>query len=529
MISRLRAFVRSHWPALRLRTILLSVLLFAAILPGLSAIFLRVYENTLVRQTEAELIAQAAALSAMAEADWPGVVRIPFDPARRRTPGYYRPEAATIDLGSDPVLPARPPATVPAAAPDPEALVVADRLAPVMEETSRTTLASIIFLDRNGTVVRGYGRGGGWGDLTEVRAALDGQARTVLRRNDAYHPRYSLEWLSRASGLRIHHARPVVVDGQVRGVILTSRSPRALFRGIYQDRIKIGLGIVGTLGLIAFLAILVARGIAGPIEALSRAARDVATGGGPLPPTPRTAAVEIRALYEDFGRMAQAVDRRSRYLRDFAAAVSHEFKTPLAGIQGAVELLQDHDDMEPDQRRRFLDNIAADGRRLSALVTRLLDLARADMARPEAGLSVDPVPSIMKAVDGRADRLVITVDLPPNLPRVAVPASTLEMVLSTLLENSRQAGAGSVIMTARQVGNGLVLTVSDNGPGVVPADAHRVFEPFFTTRRGEGGAGLGLSIASALLAANEATLDLVPSADGAVFELVLPLAGATAI
>ncbi len=528
MISRLRAFVRSRWPALRLRTILLSVLMFAAILPGLSAIFLRVYENTLVRQTEAELIAQAAALSAVAEADWPGVVRIPFDPAMRRSPGYYRPEAATIDLGSDPVLPARPPATSPVGPPDPEALIVAGRLAPVMEETSRTTLASIIFLDRNGIVVRGYGRGGGWGELVEVRAALAGQARTVLRRNDAYHPRYSMEWLSRASGLRIHHARPVVVDGQVRGVILTSRSPRALFRGIYQDRIKIGLGIVGTLGLIAFLALLVARGIAGPIEALSRAARDVATGGGPLPPTPQIAAVEIRDLYEDFGRMAEAVDRRSRYLRDFAAAVSHEFKTPLAGIRGAVELLQDHEDMAPDQRRRFLDNIAADGHRLSALVTRLLDLARADMARPEAGLSVDPGPPLTRAVDAWADRLAIRTDLPADLPFVAVPAGTMELVVSTLLENGRQAGATSVAVVARRVGDSLMLTVTDNGPGVAPADTRRVFEPFFTTRRGEGGAGLGLSIARALLAANEATLDLIPSAEGAVFELALPLADATA-
>ncbi|MBA3048410.1 HAMP domain-containing sensor histidine kinase, partial [Brevundimonas sp.] len=293
-------------------------------------------------------------------------------------------------------------------------------------------------------------------------------------------------------------------------------------RGIYQDRIKIGLGGGRILNKIAFLAVLVARGIAAPIEALSRAARDVATGGGPLPPTPATAAVEIRTLYEDFGRMAEAVDRRSRYLRDFAAAVSHEFKTPLAGIQGAVELLQDHDDMAPDQRRRFLDNIAADGRRLSALVTRLLDLARADMARPEAGLSVDPRPSVIKAVDARSDRLAITVRLPADAPRVAVPESTIEMVLSALLENSRQAGATAVVIEARTDGETLRLTIADEGPGVAPADARRVFEPFFTTRRGEGGAGLGLSIARALLAANRATLELVPSAQGAVFELVLP-------
>jgi two-component system sensor histidine kinase ChvG len=189
-------------------------------------------------------------------------------------------------------------------------------------------------------------------------------------------------------------------------VILTSRSPRALFKGIYQDRIKIALGILGTLSVIALLAVLVSRGIARPIEKLSEAPREVTTGGGTLPPAPATSAVEIRTLYEDFSLMAEAVDRRSRYLRDFAAAVSHEFKTPLAGIQGAVELLQDHGEtMETAQRRRFLDNIAADARRLSGLVTRLLDLARADMARPDANLSVEIGPAISKAVDARAGEL----------------------------------------------------------------------------------------------------------------------------
>jgi len=524
--GRLRAWVRAHWPALRLRTILLSVLLFAAVLPGISAIFLRVYENTLVRQTEAELVAQAATLAAAAETAWPGAPRFDPDAVRRDVPGYYRPEPATIDLGSTPVLPARPSPQTVVRAPDPEAVLVAGRLAAVMERTSQTTLASIIFLDRTGLVVEGFGEGGSWADLPEIRTALAGRPDTVLRRNDSYHPRYSLEWLSRASALRIHHARPVVVGGEVRGVILASRSPRALFRGIYQDRIKIGLGVVGTLALIALLAVLVSRGIARPIEALSRAARDVTSGAGSLPPPPATAAVEIRTLYEDFGRMAEAVERRSRYLRDFAAAVSHEFKTPLAGIQGAVELLQDHGDgMEAVQRRRFLDNIAADGRRLSALVTRLLDLARADMARPEAGLAVDVRPALRKAVDARAPDIEVELVLPDGLPPVAAPAATLEMVVSTLLENSRQAGASTVRIEAHDAGGLVMLTISDDGPGVAAADAKRIFEPFFTTRRGEGGAGLGLSIARALLAANQATLDLRPSEGGAVFELGLPAAG----
>ena len=331
-----------------------------------------------------------------------------------------------------------------------------------------------------------------------------------------------MEWLSRASGLRIHYARPVVVNGRVEGAILTSRSPRALFKGVYQDRGKILFGIVAVLGLLSVLAVVVSRGIARPIEALRRVARDVTNGGGKVPPPPATAAVEIRDLYEDFGRMAEAVDRRSRYLRDFAAAVSHEFKTPLAGIQGAVELLQDHgDDMEAEQRSRFLGNIDSDARRLSDLVTRLLDLARADMARPEAGAAVELQPVTARIADGLKGGLAIAVDLPADLPKVALPEASLEMALTILLENSRQVGASEVGITARVEADHVLLLVADNGPGVAEGDVERIFEPFFTTRRSEGGAGLGLSIARSLLRANHADLELVTSTAGAMFQIAL--------
>lgn len=523
MSERLRAIVRRAWPALRLRTVLVAVLLFAGVLPGLSAIFLRVYENTLVRQTEAELVAQSAALAAIVQNRWPGAVAVQPVVQNRSDPDYYRPKPASIDLGSTPVLQARPAAEPTSTPPDPQAQSTAQELDPVMEAVSRTTLASLIMLDQRGAVVRGQEVGGSLAQLAEVQTALAGSPATVLRRNDAYHPRYSMEWLSRASALRIHHARPVLINGQVRAVILASRSPRALFKGMYQDRIKIGLGIVGTLGLLALLAVLVSRGIARPIEALSRATRDVATGGGSLPPAPATAVVEIRALYQDFGRMAEAVERRSRYLRDFAAAVSHEFKTPLSGIQGAVELLQDHD-MPIGQQKRFLANIASDARRLSDLVTRLLDLARADMAKAETGLRVDPVVPIAKAVDAYAERLRISMSLEGGAFSVATPASTIEMTVATLLDNCRQAGAASVAIRCEQRDDHLHILIADDGPGVAPADTKRIFEPFFTTRRGEGGAGLGLSIAAALLGANKARIELSPSEKGATFVLILPLA-----
>ena len=225
--------------------------------------------------------------------------------------------------------------------------------------------------------------------------------------------------------------------------------------------------------------------------------------------------------------MAAAIERRSRYLRDFAAAVSHEFKTPLAGIGGAVELLQDHGaTMSEAERARFLANISADNARLTQLVSDLLDMARADMARPEAGVAVDLSQPVARVVDSFAGRdITPAVDLPPGLAAVGVPEATLEKVLCVLIENSLQAGARRVDITARTLEDGVCLAVSDDGPGFPEQDRERMFEPFFTSRRADGGTGLGLPIARSLLAASGATIVAAHSDRGARFEIALPYAG----
>jgi signal transduction histidine kinase len=526
VIASAKAFLKRHWPALRLRDILLAVLLFAAAMPAIEAVWLRGYENTLVRQSEAELIGQGAALTATASALWPGS-KPPTVPVAVHDPGYYQPEPSTIDLNTTPVLAERPGPLPSAHPPDPAAVLVAGRMGAILDQTVRTTLAAVVMLDHQGLVVRGAGLGGDLSALPEVEAALAGRSQTVLRRNGAYHPRYSMEWLSRASGLRLHYIRPIVVDGRVVGALLFSRSPRALFRSVYEDLGTIALGVVIIVGLLVGLAGLVSRGITRPIETLSAATRAVAAGGGSIPETPPTAAIEIRGLYEDFRRMADVISRRSRYLRDFAASVSHEFKTPLAGIAGAVELLQDHyPSMTADERNAFLSNIATDSARLSQLVARLLDLARADMARPDAEASTDLRDPARRVADDLSDRRFrVLADLPADLPRVALPETTVEAVLTTLVENSRQAGARTVEIRGRACSRHVRLIIADDGPGVATADRDRLFETFFTTRRAQGGTGLGLPIARSLVEAHGGAIGLALSTHGATFEVSLPRAG----
>lgn len=510
MIGAVKTLVKRHWPALSIRTILLVTFVFVAALPGVGAVGLRVYENTLVQQTEAELIAQGAVIAAAYRAAWGP--RAPGAPAQA-------PEAPRIDLGTDPLL-AEQPGSAPATGPaDAHARAVGARLAPVIADARAVTLAAVQLLDAKGRVVAGaHDLGRSFAALGEVRQALAGHATTVLRRRNyrADGLRSPLELISSAVAIRVHHVRPVLADGRVIGAVMLSRSPRGLFVGIYQDRGKILIGIGAIFLTLMVLAGLLSRGIARPIRDLTRATERVARGEPALLDPPTMAATEIGELYAHFAAMAARIDARARYLRDFAAALSHEFKTPLAGIRGALELLGEHE-MSPAERARFLANADADAQRLARLVQRLMELARADMAQRQTG-ACDP-----RAVcAGLADQGVALAVEGPQGP-VPIDAETLAAILTILLENSAQAGARHAVLGIVPMPHAVLLSYADDGPGIPPGDRERVFEPFFTSRRAEGGSGLGLPIARSLLQAAGGSIALgTATRGGAAFIITLP-------
>ena len=525
---------RRLWPVPRLRWLLLGVLLFAAALPGIAALGLRVYENALVRRTEAEVSAQAAALGAATALVWPGArAASPTGPQVQessRLDPYAAAITTGIDLRTTPILPERPAAPPAGSPPDPAALVAAQRIAPAVAETKIATLASIVLLDRDGTMVSGQQIGRTLDQLPEVRAALAGGSQTVMRLNSSYTRGRLLHWLSPATDIRLHHARAIVVNGQVVGVILVSRSPSALFRGMWEDWGKIAVGSGVIFALLLVIAAILARAIVVPVERLSAATRALAQGRTARLRAPTLEVREIRSLNADFAAMAEAINRRSRYLRDFAASLSHEFKTPLAGIRGGIELLQDHGPgMSSEERARFLANMEGDAQRLSKLVSRLMELAQADMARPAAGTGEEPSADAAKVLARLADahaapNFALTWTVEPDFPALAIEEEALETVLATLIENARQAGANALAITSGHRGKFASLALTDNGPGVPEGDVARVFDPFFTSKRENGGTGLGLPIARALAESRGGSLELGETASGACFVLTLRVA-----
>lgn len=292
---------------------------------------------------------------------------------------------------------------------------------------------------------------------------------------------------------------------------------------------KFALAGLGALLLAAgvALAAVLSRLVARPLARVVAQAR-LAARGGDIVPLPRPGTREVAELSAAIRKMAARLDERARYIIAFAGSVSHEFKTPLAGLRGAPELLQDHADLPPAERARLLQVVSGSTARLDQLMRRLLDLARADMMRPGAAVAT-PVDGTLAALLPRYQAAGMTIHCHGRRETVALPPDALEALLASLLDNvaayastDRRGAGATVSANVSTVGDRTRIIVADNGPGISVANRSRVFEPFFTTARNEGDTGLGLSIVRAIAAGAGGSAELLDSAGGAAFRIELP-------
>jgi two-component system OmpR family sensor kinase len=221
-----------------------------------------------------------------------------------------------------------------------------------------------------------------------------------------------------------------------------------------------------------------------------------------------------------------------RRLRRFLADASHELRTPLASIRGYSELYRIGAAREPAEVERAMDRIEAESARMGGLVDDLLTLARVDEVREPAREPLDLRELLEDARDdARAAAPERQISLNPTGP-VAIEADgdALRRVFANLLRNAvvHTPEGTPIELTLEKTAAWATVKVQDHGPGLPPGDPNAVFERFWRDSeargRDDGGAGLGLAIAAALVNAHGGRVEAEnPAGGGALFTVHLPL------
>jgi two-component system sensor histidine kinase KdpD len=220
-------------------------------------------------------------------------------------------------------------------------------------------------------------------------------------------------------------------------------------------------------------------------------------------------AIDRSRLVDDSIKSA-ALEENERLRMTLLASLSHDLRTPLASITAAITSLRRLGErMPPDDRRDLMASIEEEAARLGRFIANLLDMSRIEAGglTPRHDL-VDVGTTIRDAVERirktyPAQRTAVSVA--PELPPIYGDANLLGQVLFNLLDNAHKyGGPNGAIVHARHEGAEVVITVTDEGPGVKPSELERIFEKFYRGGRADGrkaGTGLGLSICRGLVQA----------------------------
>jgi len=527
----------------RLRTVLLTANLLILLFPMGGVLLLRLYESVIVRRTESQLmvqgvvVAEAFRASLLRELKKRGIASVRYGVRPRGAPDSpwhqlktrrrFQPLVPRLDTSTDSIHPVPGAASRPALPADGAAAAAGRQLSEMLRRVQRSTLAGIRIVDFRGTVVASTRSqlGRSLVHQQEVRRALHGERVSLLRkRYQRKEPRrpYSLR---RYSFMRVFVALPVVVGDRVVGAVLLSRTPPTVEGSLFRRRWTLLVAGLAVLLVALALSLLASWLVSRPIRELVVQAERVARGErGAVTELHRPGTREVRQLSAALVKMAHSLEDRAQYIRTFASNVSHEFKTPLTAIRGAVELLRDHlGEMSDEERDRFLGNLEADTARLDRLVRRLMELARADVIEPSA--EVTDVGTILRRVVERfgGEGLAVRIGELDDTD-VKVAPEILESILSNLVENARQHGGDGVGVTvsAQWIGDRVAIRVTDDGPGISEANRERVFERFFTTAREQGGSGVGLSLVKALVTAHSGEVRLSSRPGETTFRVELP-------
>jgi PAS domain S-box-containing protein len=231
-------------------------------------------------------------------------------------------------------------------------------------------------------------------------------------------------------------------------------------------------------------------------------------------------------------RDTQQRDRSERSRADLVSTVAHELRSPLTSVKGfTATLLNKWPRFTDDQKLVMLETVNADADRVTRLITELLDVSRIESGRIEVHRELVDIPEQARnVIAGRVaagepeDRFRL--EVAADLPETWLDADKIFQILANLIENAVRHGAGTVTIMVEPTGTedapGVAVSVRDQGQGIAPELAPRVFRQFWRVKR-RGGAGLGLFIVKGLVEAHGGMIAVQQApGGGAEFRFTMP-------
>jgi two-component system sensor histidine kinase CreC len=310
-------------------------------------------------------------------------------------------------------------------------------------------------------------------------------------------------------------AAPVIVDGRTIGVLTVGKPTNTSAGFVLEARRKIIAGGAIVLLSVVLVVALVSGMTTSPIYRLIDYARGVRDGK--RDDLPELKGSEAKELGRAFEEMRDALEGKN-YIENYVQTLTHEVKSPLAGIQGAAELLTE-EEMAEEQRAKFLRNIIGESQRIEMVIEKLLLLSSLETRRGIREVSEfrigDVLQDIRQAYAPQLEKKGILLGMRGDLGTlISGDRFLVRHAISNLLHNavefSPQGAEIELNVTAEE--EDLTLELSDNGPGIPDYAAERIFERFFSIKRPDTGrksSGLGLSLVKevALLHGGDVTVE----------------------
>ncbi len=319
------------------------------------------------------------------------------------------------------------------------------------------------------------------------------------------------------------------------------RTEVSTLKHLFKLNLIVGVIVLALLAIVA--AILLARSLR-PLLRIAATADEIARGDltARVPQAPKRS--EIGRLATALNRMLAEIetafgqrDATENRLRQFLADASHELRTPLTSIRGYAELFRRGAEHRPEDLAKVMRAIEDEATRMTLLVEDLLLLARLDDAAPLERHPValdDLVESAIEAARAVEPSRLLQFEFADRPIVVTGDDRRLRQVIDNLLANIREHAPPDAagFVSVGVVGDRVVITVEDSGPGIPEGERELVFDRFFRPdaprERRLGGAGLGLAIVRSIVAAHGGEISLRSARPhGSIFEIRLPAATET--